>query len=324
MAEIYGRTSKVERYYWREIYFETTRRFAAWAESNGYTDDQVARQENPEMYARIEKGVLDEIKELHNRSPKYVYQEKSQEEVMRENKVEIVRLYGTYENHTERRISISDGSGGYSAEDFVALHYKRQGYESLFAESTPFHAIFAVFMWLLIQDPRDPLVRIVGFGDRTAYETGGESKQIWTHLPEDFGTPGYAKRRANAIEEHFAMIPHEREELLWMFDYWLEPSSDLRQYLWAHRQQDVDRARELVSLLPIDAIHRILRYLMVDYWGRYTGWPDLVIYKPNEYCFVEVKSSKDRLREDQKNWIRGNNAELHLPFKLVKIHKKTA
>jgi hypothetical protein len=63
---------------------------------------------------------------------------------------------------------------------------------------------------------------------------------------------------------------------------------------------------------------------VVDYWRRYTGWPDLVVYRPNEYYFVEVKSSKDKLREDQKSWILGNNTELHLPFKLVKIHKRAA
>jgi hypothetical protein len=322
MAETHGRTSKVGRYYWREIYFETTRRFADWAEHHGYKDYQVALRENTRTHAAIQKEVTKEFKELHNYSPKYTYQEKSQDEVIRENKVEVVRLAGIYAPHSDRRVRISEGGEDYSAEEFAALHYKRQGYEVLFVESTPFHAIFAIFMWLLIQDSSDPLVRIVGFGDRLAYEEGREGPIIWTHLPQDFGTPGYARRRADAIEKHFTLIPKERRELLWVFDYWVEPSSDLRQYLWAHKPLDVERARRLVSILPVDAIHRILSYLVTDYWRRYTGWPDLLIYKPNDYLFVEVKSSKDKLREDQKSWIRGNRTELHLPFKLVKIHRK--
>lgn len=143
-------------------------------------------------------------------------------------------------------------------------------------------------------------------------------------MSEDFGTRGYAARRAEAVEEHLASIPKEREELLWTFDYWVHHSVGLRQYLWAHRPEDVNRARQVISILPVDATFRVLRYLVADYWGRYTGWPDLLAHNDDEFFFAEVKSSKDKLREDQKSWIRGNSAELHLPFKLVKIHKKTA
>ena len=34
-----------------------------------------------------------------------------------------------------------------------------------------------------------------------------------------------------------------------------------------------------------------------------------------------MKSSKDKLSEDQKRWIEANASVLKLPFKLVKIHK---
>jgi hypothetical protein len=41
-AEIYGMSSKVIRYYWREIFFETTQCFGDWADSQGYSDYHVA------------------------------------------------------------------------------------------------------------------------------------------------------------------------------------------------------------------------------------------------------------------------------------------
>ena len=37
---------------------------------------------------------------------------------------------------------------------------------------------------------------------------------------------------------------------------------------------------------------------------------------------VEVKSSRDKLSDDQKRWIRDNHKILKLPFELVKLHKK--
>jgi len=67
---------------------------------------------------------------------------------------------------------------------------------------------------------------------------------------------------------------------------------------------------------------KILNYLVEDYWDRYLGWPDLLIYNDSEFFFAEVKSSHDKLKEDQKNWIKNNTSKLGLPFKLVKVHKK--
>lgn len=323
-AEIYGMSSKVLRYYWREIFFETTQRFGDWADDQGYTDSDydIARQENPSVYSRIEKKAIREIKDLHKHSPKYTYQEKSQKQVLEENNVEVVKLEGAHVKTTERGVGILNGTEVFSPEEYVARYYEQQGYDVLFSESVPFHVVFGIFMWLLIQDRKDPLVRIVGFGDRNAFDEGREGKEIWTHLPQDFGTPGYAARRSAAIDDHFALISSNKDDPLWVFDYWVEPSEGFRQYLWAHRAEDIHRARTIVSLLPVDDILRILRHLITDYWRRYLGWPDLIVHNQDGFFFVEVKSSRDRLREDQKNWIYENSSELHLPFKLVKIHNK--
>ncbi len=160
-----------------------------------------------------------------------------------------------------------------------------------------------------------------GFGDRRAFEKREKGEMIWTLLPPDFGTSGYARRRAEAIKEHFSGELRIEEQLEWLFDYWLEPSEHVRQYLWAHREEDVNRARRLLSILPPKTICEILRYLVGDYWHRHCGWPDLIVYRNLEYFFAEVKGSGDKLSEDQKYWIRGNYEALHLPFKLVRIHK---
>ena len=321
-GESYGHSSKIERYYWREIYFETTRRFSEWADTHDYADHRLARKNNRLAYDAIRKEVVDNFRKLHRQSPKYVYQERSQDEIIRAYNIEVVRLDGNYIEHADRKAKIARDGKIYTVEEFATFHYAQQGYDALFLESRPFHALFAIFMWQLVQDPFDPLVRIIGFGDRTAFDEGRKSVVIWTNLPQDFGTRGYAIRRADAIEKHFAMILHEKNELLWTFDYWVKPSINLRQYLWAHKQEDVERARCLVTLLPTDIIHKILRQLISNYWKHYLGWPDLLIYKPSDYFFAEVKSSKDTLRENQKDWIEGNNTELHLPFKVIKIHKK--
>lgn len=320
-AQLYGKTSKIYRYYWREIAFKTIPKFDKWAKEQKYINWLEALIPQQKTYNAIEREVVDEFKELHKLSPKYSYCEESAEELLTKLRIEIIKLDGIYKK-VESGIAILDGEKFYSPEEFTARHFEKLGYKTLFTESIPFHVLFGIFLWLLIQEPNDPNLQMIGFGDRISFESKEKVNTIYTLLPLDFGTSIYSIRRAVAIERHFALLPKSKEELIWTFDYWIEPSADLRQYLWAHRLEDIAKAREIVSILPPEIILKILRYLLGDYWHRYCGWPDLLVYRQEEFIFVEVKSSNDRLSENQKNWIRGNCADLHLPFKIVKIHKK--
>ncbi|HEY6242692.1 MAG TPA: VRR-NUC domain-containing protein [Pyrinomonadaceae bacterium] len=315
-AAIQGRTSKIARYYWREIAFETTPRFAEWAEKQGYADWLDALIAHQDQYRIFEKEVKKEIKELHERSPKYVYRDTSQSEVLARYDVDVIRLEGTYVKNVERGALIVDGNTACSAEEFASRYFQRQGYESLLTESRPFHVLFATFMWMLIQDADDPNVRLVAVPSRE-----GTGEMIWTLLPADFGTRAYSHRRDSAITNHISELPDNKSDLLWLFDYWLGPSEGLRQYLWAHYPKDIETARKILTILPVTKTIQILRYLVTEYWQLYCGWPDALFYKQDEFFFAEIKSSKDVLSEDQKNWIKGNATELRLPFKLIKIHK---
>lgn len=321
MAEIYGRSTKIRRYYWREIECETIRRFGKWAEEQGYSDWLRARSKHEAVYKSIEKMVIDEIKELHQHNPKYIYCEESQKEIIINNSIEVINLRGVHTKDSGKGVKILDGTEPYSAEEFAARYFKRLGYNVMFLESSPLHALFSVLMFFLIQDPLDPKIKMWGFGNREAFDMDIKGESIWTLFPEDFGTPGYASRRVREINEHFDALPLNKDDLLWFFDLWADYSTDLRQYLWAHRIEHISKARAMISILPVDVIIRILRYLIEHYWDNYLGWPDLLVYKDEKFFFVEVKSSSDKLSEDQKHWIKKNNAEMKLPFKLVKIHK---
>ena len=145
---------------------------------------------------------------------------------------------------------------------------------------------------------------------------------IWSLKPSDFGTTAYGNRRRDAIDRHFSKILYDAD-LECLFNLWLPPSEVLRQYLWAHKPSDIERAKRLLALIPKEKLLLILRYLVDDYWKHYLGWPDIFVYRQDEYFFAEIKSSGDRLSDEQKRWIRDNHASLKLPFKLVKIRKFT-
>jgi hypothetical protein len=85
-------------------------------------------------------------------------------------------------------------------------------------------------MWLWVQSPGDPRLRMCTFGGRDGVGAD-ERGLIWTQLPHDFGSPTHAHRREQALEEHLALIPDDLSGVLWAYDYWQEPSRPLRQYL---------------------------------------------------------------------------------------------
>jgi hypothetical protein len=301
---------------------DTVERFGRWLQSNGHpaTDWMKSREKHGDIYDRIEKDVLEATKKLHNTTPKYVYDKREPiEEFLTSHGVELVAMSGQHVSAADRLVILKDGTE-YTPEEFVGHHFETLGYQYLFVESAPIHVLFGNLMWLLIQDPRDPEQRVIGFGDRLAFDARRAGKIVHTCLPSDFGTSGYGRRRRRAIEAHLRRLPKDTSELVWTFDYGLDHSAELRQYLWAHHDEHINAARVLLEKLPSPVLFSILRYLADSYWARMNGWPDLFVYKESDYFFVEVKSSSDALSDDQRNWIVGNSSELKIPFKVAKIH----
>ena len=319
---MHGSTSKVVRYYWREIQMLTIESFAKWAKQRGASDWIRALAEHRDQYDECHRQAIASVKKHHQTSPKYVYSDRSQSEVIAQYNVPVVPLEADYRPGEDGRPRLRWKDRFLSPEEFAAEKLRNEGFDVLFTESVPFHALFGTMMWMLIQDPGDPRVRTVMFGDRLAFDEQRPGERVYAALPQDFGSAGYALRRSDAITKHLKWLPMERDEFLWTFDHWVEPSTSLRQYLWAHRTESVNTARKIISVFPVETVKQILGYLVGNYWARYCGWPDLLIHKGEEFCLAEVKSSKDKLSENQMNWIQGNSEHLGLPFKIAKIHRK--
>ncbi len=317
-ASMMGATSKIKRYYWRELYLETTKKFYdTHPELNpSYFS---ARHSFCDEFKAVEEKVLEDLKILHSTSPKYNYSELSQANVISQTDTEVILVNAEHIKEPGRKVGIRDNGKIFNVEEFASNYFSNHGYHVLETESIPFHVLFGVFMWLVIQDCNDPLGRVVQFGNRTDFDLKSKNGgMVSTILPEDFGTPGYYRRRKPHISNHL----EELNELDWLFDYWLEPSSGLRQYLWAHREEDILKAKEVMKIMGLSNLRKTLEYLSMDYWRNYCGWPDLLVYNDNEFFFVEVKSSKDRLNDDQKRWFLGNHKYLNFTAKIFKVGKQ--
>lgn len=318
-----GRTSKIKRYYWRELAF---REHELFEEYGGKPDNYIYEigEIESDTVRRAREQALVDIKKLHETNPKYSYQEESTDSVISRCGVSVRNVHVEYVQDGDKKVKVSHDGTLLTVEEYAETAYKSLGYDVLFLESIPFHVIFSVFTWLVIQDPNDPNVQMYLFGERSAYEADRSKNPIWVPLPSDFGTSGYAERRSVQIKNHFEMLLENKEDLLGLFDYWLPYSEGLRQYLWAHREEDISKARKVIEILEPLTIFKIVWYLLNNYWKRYLGWPDLLVFNKSGYLFVEVKSSKDKLSEEQKYWIENNSGELHLPFEMLKVHRTSA
>lgn len=270
------------------------------------------------MYDSINNKVISEISERHKQSPKYKYIDKSAQEVLDEAKVEMENVNVTYVRSHEKQASVLYKENVVTVEEYAKRYYEDKGHQVLFCESVPFHVLFGVFMWLVIQDIKDPMNRPCMFGNRNTQNKSNEI--IMTTLPLDFGTKGYYLRREVFINKHFEFIA-QNGDLLLLFNYWIDPSSNFRQYLWAHRDSDILRARRILEIMNSELIIKCLKYLIENYWAHYLGWPDLLVTKESDFFFVEVKSSGDKLSEEQKSWIQKNASTLKFNFRLLKLHK---
>jgi hypothetical protein len=289
---------------------------------DGYLDHNP--DDPSDIHKQAEAQALEDIKRLHAQSPRYAYRNETTDTVLKACGVKIRDVRVEYAESSEKKALIRHGGKEIHAEQFAQAHYTELGYQTLLCESVPFHVIFGVFTWILIQDRDDPFCRLASFGERSSYERDRSKAEIVSiALPSDFGTAGYSVRRAKDVAAHLKKLNDSSAELASLFDYWLEPSRGLRQYLWAHRENDIETARQIVAAIPGAILIRIVEYLLGAYWDRYLGWPDILATRNGELLFVEVKSSSDKFSPDQKHWIQDNHQILKFPFEVLKLHRQS-
>jgi len=333
-----GASSNVHRYYWYEIWKDTERDFLAWCrdsglplvDPNGKSLVSHHHGKNHEKYDEIRRAVVERWKVKHEQNPIYDFTRPSDADIISSCEVAVENIEACYVTSSTQHalvlpLNATDPAEAVQVEDFVSRQLQGEGREVMFCESRPFQALYGSLMWLWVQSPGDPRQRMCGFGGRD--EVGADERGIiWTLLPHDFGSAAHARRRGQALQAHMDLIPDDLADLLWAYDYWQDPSQALRQYLWAYTQEDQERGHALLRVLGPQRIKLVMRYLAEDYWGRYLGWPDLVSWRegpngPEDVEFIEVKSSSDKLSDDQRSWIQGNHQHLHLPFRIAKVHR---
>lgn len=168
-ASILGRTSKIKRYYWRELLFREQELFK---EYGGKPDNYICEigENESEPVRRAKEQALVDIKKLHAANPKYLYEAESTHSVISSCNVAVRNVHVEYVQDAQRKAKVRHDETLLTVEEYAATIYRSLGYKVLFLESMPFHVIFSVLTWIVIQDHDDPNVQVCGFGERSALE----------------------------------------------------------------------------------------------------------------------------------------------------------
>ena len=293
-ADGYGSPSVLARHYWREIAKEA------------YLSFDGAGFPTPDAW----RAARERVKLLHKQNPKYDLGEHDRGSPPVD--LDIIRMDADY-------VRCDDGVGRWEhdgailrVEDLVRERLHGDEWCVITCERRLPAALFGTFMGLVMQDIADPQCTPMMFGRR---DRSGE--QVWISMPMDHHQPAWFLRRGPAIKKHI----EELEDWEFLLNYWWDAFADYRDYLWAGHDEYKELLEWLIEL-ERDKVKPLLLYLAEDYWGRYTGWPDLLARRGDELRFFEVKSPNDRFSEDQIRWLNDNEDRLGFSVSIVRVKKR--
>jgi hypothetical protein len=305
-ATLRNRKGKVQRYYWREINQLIFAELVAWMDNhNLHLTLGELRKRFPDVVRNCEREALEFWKAEHKRIPRYGTKERDQESFLQTVSVPVSELRARYEvslaNNQHPLGRFRDMADQLvSAEQLARQHYENAGWDVHNCERQLINSLSAVLLSTVYQDPNDPRL-MTGLRGSTAPGADRASPEVVTvTLPDDFGTPANYLRRDDAyarrLDELRASPDFVRE-----FERLIESSWAIREYLAVHDAELV-LARRAIEVIPRATLCGMLDWTLRDFWNRRRGWPDLLIARPGAYRFVEVKTKKDRLSQEQMIW----------------------
>jgi hypothetical protein len=326
MAEIWGLKSKGDRFYWREI-FKTYCELLLEHNRGEFPFEDVNAHDSayPELAKQLRKEARQYWQRVHRQNPKYDTKERTEAEFFNSVPVPIRQVEARYQRIEREGQKIgkwlNDADELVSAEELVTLWYEKQGFQVLRCERRLISVWVATFLGVPIQDPTDPKSRTVMRASTIGCTPDNrDTPMITFNLPEDFGSAIYFHRRQAVLKKWLQRMRKARD-LMELYDSLLPDTQFVRDYFWVAEHSAIELGRKAIQILPGHVVAASVTWAIQHFWNRQPGWPDLLIARPNEYRFSEVKTPHDKLSQDQMNWLEWAVTVEDIPCELVRVQK---
>lgn len=171
-------------------------------------------------------------------------------------------------------------------EEIACEWFASQGEDAIYVENALLAGIFGLAFWDIIFAP----VKGVFFHP---FQRG----------PADMFTVEFSINRRELIERRLVELEDPqvfRDMVLERFTEKIPIANHFVQ--WS--MLDGALLQRFLSLVQTDAMLSVFRRLLDDPRANRSGFPDLIVFRGDSYCLVEVKGPGDRLQDNQLRWLR--------------------
>ncbi|WP_422361788.1 VRR-NUC domain-containing protein [Reichenbachiella sp.] len=178
-----------------------------------------------------------------------------------------------------------DASYQYRVEQGALAYFQTEGYYGYHSENSICRNVFGLFFWEEVFDPK--------------YNSLHQPLQ---RNPSDiYGKDFYAKRKEAIINK--LQKTKSKKQLSKTLETSLELHHGVSNPFVHWDESMIEAMWRFLAFAKLQQIKFLLAEMAIDPKNRSTGFPDLFIWKENEYSFYEVKSPNDHLSEKQLFWL---------------------
>ncbi|WP_257288542.1 MULTISPECIES: VRR-NUC domain-containing protein [unclassified Endozoicomonas] len=200
---------------------------------------------------------------------------------------------------SEKHLSLSDNSERVELQ--VQKHFQNKGWETFYVENTLICGLAGLLFWdILFADIPDAFFH------------------PFQSAPADLSTPDFYRKRQALFENRFRQLEASNVTREALTIYEQKQGIANRLVYWPRLSEKLITLA--CDLIPWTHLKAMLEKLVFDFAHNRTGFPDLILFKPEsqEYRWVEVKGPGDRLQENQKRWL-AFFAERDMPAEVIYV-----
>lgn len=175
-------------------------------------------------------------------------------------------------------------NSGQRVELAVADHYASQGWSVYYLENSLLCGLFGLAFWDIIFSP-----------------IPGAFLNPYQRSPRDMFHQGFYEQRESAIKHRLDEISRgEWQQWSQVYGNKQGLSND-----WVNWQLLApETVKQAIGIIPCDVLARLFERLIFDPKNNRSGFPDLIMFKDNDYQWVEVKGPGDKLQSNQVRWLK--------------------
>jgi hypothetical protein len=213
-------------------------------------------------------------------------------------------------------------------EQIALEYYKSKGYKGLWTENDYWWTLFALLFWDIIFAKVRGAVTVGRGGEEQELDPNydEEYERIFNTsvlelngMPSDMFHPEFASNRSDLIKNRYKELKN-KDVLTELEKKYQENKNKNCRLIENWEKFSLEKLKEPLTYLNKEVLLRIILRLAIDFNENRPGLPDLLVYKEDDFRFIEVKSEKDNLSQAQVKWINFLALDLDSNFDIFLIN----